>query len=167
MNFHSTRRRPRSASGPPCPTLPPSSQRQRIPRQRRRICSWTPPIGMEPPSFGSCWACNFRDRLDMKNNSFKMDPTKMVAAASIQNECYEPRFDPTALFDFSPDAAAVDLAPSALPTDPEEDGSKAGYSYTSVRLGLKLMLIWNKERARVEWIYPGTRFFTLTRVCLP
>ena len=52
---------------------------------------------------------------------------------------YKPRFDPTALFDFSPDA--VDLAPSVFSMDPEEDGSKAGYSYTSVRLGLKLMLI--------------------------
>ena len=52
---------------------------------------------------------------------------------------YAPRFDPTALFDFSPDA--VGLAPSAFSMDEdEEDGSKAGYSYTSVRLGLKLML---------------------------
>ena len=58
---------------------------------------------------------------------------------SIKNEWHEPRFDPTALFDLSPDAFV--LAPSALSMDPGEDGSKAGYSYTSVRLGLKLMLI--------------------------
>ena len=40
---------------------------------------------------------------------------------------YAPRFDPTALFDFSPDAAG--LAPSAFSMEEdEEDGSKAGYS---------------------------------------
>ena len=73
MSFHSTRWRPRSASALPCPTLPPSSQRRRNPQRRRRFCSWTHPIGMAPPSFGSCWACNCRDRLKWENNP--LEPT--------------------------------------------------------------------------------------------